>query len=1065
MSVDIGSIKGTVELEDKFSNALTNFDRKLNDAVNGIRSTGSAVDQLGNKLQNTGSAIAATFVGMFSAEVAIKAVRAGVGLLVDEISKLTLGGAAVADVEENFNRLASQAGVLGESLLGPLREGSHNTITDFKLMKIVNGDLAAGMVLTGDQFKTLSKGAFALAQATGVDVESAFEKMNAAMLRGKTRSIAALTGAIDLKDAQLKYADSLHKTVEQLTSSEKLEATRAAILDKVAAATKRLGEQTDGIDEMVAQVATAWKNFEEELGKTIATSPEVLEAFKGIKDALASAFGNTREQAIKTITSLIADFATGVKDLIPIVASITKALGDFFSFLLQHTDTIKTVTIAVGSFTAAWLVMSVGGTVVTSVTAGFAAIGVAAEALAAGSLVTLITPIGAIALAVAGLGTAIYLFRKEMFKLDPKVSSTGKHLDGLKDSTGHLVMDVDEAKIALEKLQGQMQPLANGTSLVIGGIKKVSEVTNTLTDDEKKLQQKIADTERQMRSMTPAIIESIQKWKDFGLGNSEIATKLKLTDLTISTVIKNLETQDKALEDTVKGFASYGKEGAAGVKSVADGLKGQPDVLMHLAQAMGNVGLESKNLKNNMGPLADTARDAKDRMDGLREALDHIGTNLKTTFKTLPDILIQAFSNGGKLVGAIQAFGVQLAKDILGPLTAKLGGRAQYAVGSGSTVGAGLGARFGGNAGSIIGGTAASIGGAVVGATMGTAAATVGGALALGAATAGIGAAAVGLFVVLKGLFNNVEKEVNKTRQAFVDASGGLEALNVSAANAGVTLTALLDAKTPAAYTAALNELNAALKFQDESMKFLDDTVKKYGFSISELGPTMQKQELDKQAINLTKEFRALEASGISVENISVKMSDGINDYLHNALKTGQEVPEAMKEILNQLAVMGMLTDDAGNKIDDVNKAGIKWGKDSGSATDSLTKAIEKLISAIERGLNPAIASIPTNVRTDYEYRTRYTYEGNPPPHTQEPPDVPVVPQAMGGEGRTMGPTLFYSAGNEDFAFSGEGKRFKNKDGSADQGSSGGNRELFALLPSMLKSAIRDGFQEIAGSL
>lgn len=39
-------------------------------------------------------------------------------------------------------------------------------------------------------------------------------------------------------------------------------------------------------------------------------------------------------------------------------------------------------------------------------------------------------------------------------------------------------------------------------------------------------------------------------------------------------------------------------------------------------------------------------------------------------------------------------------------------------------------------------------------------------------------------------------------------------------------------------------------------------------------------------------------------------------------------------------------------------------------------------------------------------------------------PTVPAVPMAAGGFGRVTGPTLFYSAGQEDFAFSGEGKRF-----------------------------------------
>lgn len=44
----------------------------------------------------------------------------------------------------------------------------------------------------------------------------------------------------------------------------------------------------------------------------------------------------------------------------------------------------------------------------------------------------------------------------------------------------------------------------------------------------------------------------------------------------------------------------------------------------------------------------------------------------------------------------------------------------------------------------------------------------------------------------------------------------------------------------------------------------------------------------------------------------------------------------------------------------------------------------------------------------------------------------PVVPMADGGFGRVTGPTLFYSAGQEDFAFSGEGRRFGGRGGGGD---------------------------------
>ncbi len=142
------------------------------------------------------------------------------------LPEIALKGAAVADVEENFQRLTTQAGRLGSTLVGALRTGTHDTITDFELMRTANKDLAAGMSLTDQQFGVLAKGAFALAQATGTDVKAGLETMNDAMLTGRTRALALLTGKIDLVKAEEEYAKSIGSTAEHLTAEGKIEASR-----------------------------------------------------------------------------------------------------------------------------------------------------------------------------------------------------------------------------------------------------------------------------------------------------------------------------------------------------------------------------------------------------------------------------------------------------------------------------------------------------------------------------------------------------------------------------------------------------------------------------------------------------------------------------------------------------------------------------------------------------------------------------------------------------------------------------------------------------------------------
>src|SRR6185369_10969846 len=107
----------------------------------------------------------------FTAEAAVHALEHAMEIGVEALKEMTIEGAKVADVEHNFEHLTESAGRLGSTLLGVLKEGTHNTISDMELMKSANQDLAAGLNLTDAQFGTLAQGAFALAQATGTDVK------------------------------------------------------------------------------------------------------------------------------------------------------------------------------------------------------------------------------------------------------------------------------------------------------------------------------------------------------------------------------------------------------------------------------------------------------------------------------------------------------------------------------------------------------------------------------------------------------------------------------------------------------------------------------------------------------------------------------------------------------------------------------------------------------------------------------------------------------------------------------------------------------------------------------
>lgn len=381
---------------------------------------------------------------------------------------------------------------------------------------------------------------------------------------------------------------------------------------------------------------------------------------------------------------------------------------------------------------------------------------------------------------------------------------------------------------------------------------------------------------------------------------------------------------------------------------------------------------------------------------GLSQSWRELKGALTDALKGLPDLLTSAFTGGGGLAGAMKALGVSLgvvfAKSLTDSIKANLAAGGSGLTGTGLFAAGGLGAITGvaavanGASASQAAGQVAMASIAVMTSSAIAAGSLTTAALAAGAATAGIGLAAIGAYYGLKKLFGiNAEKKVNPLRQDVVDAAGGLAMLNEKAVLAGVTLDHFLNAKNPKQYKAAVDELNAALSFQDLAAKTLDDTIKKYGFTIEELGPKFRAQQLDQQAQQLYQDYRVLLGAGIDIDLVTQKMAGSVNDYLHLALRTGTEVPIAMKPLLDNMARLGLLTDDAGGIITDLQASGIKFSETMTDGFNRVVASVDRLLAAIER--IPGVANSAANAINNLP-----GYEPG-----QTGPDFPTSEGAFGG--------------------------------------------------------------------
>lgn len=184
---------------------------------------------------------------------------------------------------------------------------------------------------------------------------------------------------------------------------------------------------------------------------------------------------------------------------------------------------------------------------------------------------------------------------------------------------------------------------------------------------------------------------------------------------------------------------------------------------------------------------------------------------------------------------------------------------------------------------------------------------------------------------------------------------------------------------------------------------------------------------------NLMTQQTFSDLGAIAVENYNAMIEGGLTNQ--QALMAQQDTLQTLWELVNE----GTFT------VDDQTQALIDQAKEAGlvgeahmDAQERATQAMEKAASAMEHvgDVLQQVFGIAGDEAETFADRTVAAAQRAAgamariavPPNLQDfpiPEGVPApIPMAEGGSGTAKGPTLFYSGGDEDFAFSGEGKSF-----------------------------------------
>lgn len=361
-----------------------------------------------------------------------------------------------------------------------------------------------------------------------------------------------------------------------------------------------------------------------------------------------------------------------------------------------------------------------------------------------------------------------------------------------------------------------------------------------------------------------------------------------------------------------------------------------------------------------------------------------------------------------------------------------------------------------------------------------------------GLLSSGVNVLAKGLGKLLGGLFgNNEEKKINPVRQAYIDAAGGLAALNQRAMEATGSLELvrrLLDAKNAAEYERAIRDLDAAFEgyntlldqvtdgmgdlesavadaggripshlrpmveqllqignLTDEQrrklqglldagpdFKALERTAAEFGISLDALGPQFQQAHVSDEGMRILGVFEQLEDAGADIGGVLLGMSDEVSALVQQAIRYGSALPEGLKPILENLSAAGKLTDENGNKIEDLSGLSFKETP-LDKSSQAIVDAIDKLRELFERLPGVAQASADGISRAldgieGPQITGRVHWELDPMPGVPEIDRsfrvTGGIPMARGGYGRVTQATPFIlgEAGTEDFVAGGAGR-------------------------------------------
>lgn len=472
----------------------------------------------------------------------------------------------------------------------------------------------------------------------------------------------------------------------------------------------------------------------------------------------------------------------------------------------------------------------------------------------------------------------------------------------------------------------------------------------------------VKELERTLNLMPALTAEGKKQYEaalKLGASTEEITKRFGLSEIQQKLLAESMKTGTKALKDSAQAQKEYAKLLADDV------VRSYEEARVALQSYYDMIRKANTGITEGLDGLTFRKNTEVKVLDGLagewlkyRDIIDSVNSKVRLGVDSAPgthfggDALAgiwgkdETRSRDRELKKAEQ-FGKQLSQTIIGAIQG--GGDIGKAIGAqlgsslGEEVGKKLAKSIGGTFGSVLGGLAGPLG-------------AIGGQL-------------------LGGVFDKVFGSKGRDMvKAFAESQGGfdvlqkkIEALGPGSERLWVNLTQGVGKNNPQQAQAAIDAVTAALEKSNAAAQQLPPTfadvaaaAQRYGLEVDKIGDGINSLRVMEFATQAVKDWELLARAGADLEQVAAGMADEMQALVIESGKFGHALPEAMRPILQKMIDMGLLTDDAGNKLQDLT--GLHFERPLADAIDGLIGKMDQLIDKISTGLGGALRGLPSDL-------------------------------------------------------------------------------------------------------